>query len=287
MQLIEHNCIPYDEYKIMRDSLQKESFVNETWKDVKGLRDYYQVSSLSRFRAKQDIIYTNGSRWAKKGDIKHHASDIIEQHYSEYMTVTLYDPRVPAYKNKFANQYSHIIVSLAFKGKLNDGLITDHIDGNKHNNQINNLQRITDRENAQKTYDKNESNRWTNRKSDVVRSDGTYYCSIKEATEQTGQSDAAIIAAITTGGSCGGYQWKYADMTKQLAIESKRPKKRNKHVTNTGYKIRCKEYDEIKTGAEWARIFHCVSDTIYRAIDYSDGYSKYLDKHFELVDPRA
>lgn len=279
----------FEEYESMRNSFVCDSFDNEVWLPVVGLEGYYEVSSLGRFRASCDIIWSVSSRFGKKGQTKHKKGDIIPQYVDyDYIMVCLYDPRVRSNNNRFSCIQSHILISEAFCGfRCNYQFVTDHIDGNKHNNQASNLQIITQQQNSQKSYDNDESNRWSKRKSAVIRDDGTMYVNIKEACADTGCSDAALISAITTGGVCAGFHWKYADKEKQASIESARPKKRTKHVTNTGYRVYCEEYGEIRTGAEWAREFNCVSDTIYRAIDYSNGYSKFLDKHFRLADDRA
>lgn len=280
------DLIPYDEYAKMRDSFQRDSFEGEVWVPVLGLEDYYEVSNLCRFRASQDIMFSHGNRYGKAGDIKHCKGDIIKQMYGEYISVSLYDPNTKSVESKYSGIYSHLICSVSFAKEWDDK-VTDHKDSNKHNNQLLNLQRISNKENCQKSYDKDEHNRWTNRKSAVMRSDGRYYSSIKAAVADGNGCDAALISAITTGGVCSGYKWRYADDAKQATVEQSRPNKRYdimKRKTNRGYLVRCIETNEIDTGANMARKLHCVSDTIYRAIDYSGGYSKYLGLHFELAE---
>ncbi len=261
--------------------------VNEYWVPVIDTNGCYEVSHLGRFRAAKDIVYTANSRWARKGDIKYHEGEIIPQYKGEYLTVCLYLPGVPSKQNKFSTIQSHILVSVSFQGHW-DNLTTDHDDANKWNNQIGNLNRMTNQANNQKTYTNDEHGRWTRRKSAVVRSDGMVFKSIKAAVAGTDGpiSDAALISAIQTGGVSAGYHWRYADDDKQKLRDDARPLKRyntRKRATNTSYLVRCVEYDEIKKCSEWAKQLGCVTDTIYRAIDYCGGYSKYLNKHFELV----
>lgn len=278
--------LPYEYYIKLRDSLDTTSFDNEIWTDVKGAESYYQVSSLGRFKAKCDIVYTAQSRFGKIGDIKHYKGDIIKQSTSgEYIVVTLYIPHVSSAENVFSNQYSHIIIYDSFHSSSSDK-VKDHIDGIKHNNQLVNLQELTPMENSQKSYDNNESNRWSNRKSSVIRSDGKLYSSIKDAALDVNGSGAAIISAIRTGGTCAGYTWKYADIIKQGKINAAKPIKRaasHGRRTNMSYIAKCEETGKIQTVAQHARDFNCVSDTIYHAIDYCNGYSKYLNAHFILI----
>lgn len=278
--------LPYEYYIKLRDSLDPATFDNEIWTDVKGAENYYQVSSLGRFKAKCDIIYTARSRFGKIGDIKHRKGDIIKQStVGEYIVVTLYIPYVSSTENTFSNQYAHIIIYDSFHTSSSDK-VKDHIDGIKHNNQLVNLQELTPMENSQKSYDNDESNRWSNRKSGVIRSDGKVYNSIKAAALDGNGSDAAIISAIRTGGTCARYTWKYADTVKQNKIDAEKPIKRavsHGKRTNLSYVAKCTETGKIQTVAQHARDFNCVSDTIYHAIDYCNGYSKYLNAHFILV----
>lgn len=46
------------------------------------------------------------------------------------------------------NYRVHRLVYEAFKGRIIDNLVIDHIDGNKHNNNINNLRQLPNRENC-------------------------------------------------------------------------------------------------------------------------------------------
>lgn len=278
--------LTYTEYVKLRDSDTK-NIDGEVWVPVIDL-PIYEVSNLGRFRAAEDIIYSRGSRWAKAGDLKYKAGTILKQipHPMGYLYVILYDPTRRHKDNPYGCIQSHIIVSWSFEGKK-DNLTTDHINHIKDDNRICNLQRLSNQANNQKTYDNDEGGRWTKRKSAVIRSDGVYYEHLKYAVEDIGCSDSAILAAIRRNGLCGGYYWKYADVEKQSKIDSRRKDKRystQKRRTNKSYIVRHIESNLTLTCADMARKFKCVPDTIYYAIDYHNGYSKYLGAHFELVE---
>lgn len=51
------------------------------------------------------------------------------------------------------SHYVHRIVYRAFKGEIGEGLQVDHIDGDKLNNSVDNLQLLTAKENSQKAWD--------------------------------------------------------------------------------------------------------------------------------------
>ena len=46
----------------------------------------------------------------------------------------------------------HALVGIAFLGKRPDGLVTDHIDGDKKNNHSNNLEYVTVKENTRRAF---------------------------------------------------------------------------------------------------------------------------------------
>lgn len=57
-------------------------------------------------------------------------------------------------KNKTIHHVrAHRLVYEAFYGKIPDGMQINHIDGNKLNNSINNLETVTNQENTQHAYD--------------------------------------------------------------------------------------------------------------------------------------
>jgi len=66
---------------------------------------------------------------------------------SKYLQVDLW------INNKRIHQYIHRLVALAFIDNPNNKLEVNHIDGNKLNNNVNNLEWVTHQENNQYAYD--------------------------------------------------------------------------------------------------------------------------------------
>lgn len=64
-----------------------------------------------------------------------------------YLYASLYKDK------KLYNRYIHRLVYETFKGSISKGLSIDHIDENKTNNRIENLQEMKKRDNWQKFYD--------------------------------------------------------------------------------------------------------------------------------------
>jgi hypothetical protein len=118
----------------------------EIWMDIPGYEGVYQVSSLGRVKSiERKVRNTNCSfRTVKEKILKNHISN------NGYYKVNLM-------KDNVSKSFTvHHLVSLCFleKTNSNEKLVVDHIDNNKLNNNINNLQIITNRLNSSKDKNK-------------------------------------------------------------------------------------------------------------------------------------
>ena len=91
----------------------------EQWKDIPGYEGYYQISSFGQVKN----IQTNK---LLKGDINN----------AGYKRVVLYTPTKHRY-------FIHQLVAKIFCEGWQNGLVVNHIDGNKQNNNKNNLEWVT------------------------------------------------------------------------------------------------------------------------------------------------
>jgi hypothetical protein len=110
----------------------------EIWKDVPNYNGVYQVSSLGNVRS-----YFNNRHGLSK------TPKLIKQSILScgYLSVGLKN------QNKNKTHCVHSLLAISFLGHKSDGtnkLVIDHIDGNKLNNNIENLQIITNRQNTSK-----------------------------------------------------------------------------------------------------------------------------------------
>ena len=110
----------------------------EIWKDIPQYEGYYQVSNLGRVRGLDRVVSGRWGTHSLKGKVMRLSSD------GRYLIITL---RKLNKKRMFS---VHSLVAMAFLGhvpNVRSGLVVDHIDEDKTNNSVNNLQVVTHRVN--------------------------------------------------------------------------------------------------------------------------------------------
>jgi len=173
----------------------------EIWKDIKGYEGLYQVSNTGRVRAlDRQIGYRNGRLRNWKGVEK-----VLTENTRGYLATKLYKD------GKGATKEIHRFVAEAFIPNPDGKDEVNHIDGNKHNNHISNLEWVSHSENMRHSTEV-----LKNIKKRVLQYslDGTYiqtFNSIKEAAEKT-HSPRTAICQVVKGKriTAGGYMWRYA-----------------------------------------------------------------------------
>lgn len=106
----------------------------EVWKDIKGYEELYQVSNYGRIKSlnynrtkKEKIMSLNNDSWG-------------------YLIVGLY-------KSKRKNFRVHRLVAETFISNPENKPQVNHIDGNKQNNIVSNLEWVTQNENMKHSWD--------------------------------------------------------------------------------------------------------------------------------------
>ena len=105
--------------------------MQEIWKDISGYEGLYQVSNCGRVKS----LNYNHTKTGKVLCEKHHKSN--------YVTVVLCKNGV----NK--NKSIHTLVATAFIENPNNYPCVNHIDGNKRNNNVSNLEWCTHKQNIE------------------------------------------------------------------------------------------------------------------------------------------
>lgn len=115
---------------------------NEVWKDIPKYEGLYQASNLGRIRScARTIIRENRIKQQFKGKILS-----PEDNGNGYLRLILY-------KNKKKNsEYVHRLIASAFIENYYNCEQINHIDGNKQNNNINNLEWCTKSYNIKEAY---------------------------------------------------------------------------------------------------------------------------------------
>lgn len=174
--------------------------MNETWKEIEGYNGKYEVSNLGRIKSyMKDSI---------NGKILKGTKD-----WKGYSKCTLTDG-----SGKIKIWFVHRLVALAFIPNPFNLPQVNHIDENKANNNVDNLEWCTNEYNHRYgTRDKRagESNRCcptTSRRVYSIDSNGEieYFASIGDAERITGNSHCNIVRALKgRRPRCGNRQWFY------------------------------------------------------------------------------
>lgn len=119
------------------------SIVDEIWKDVPDYEGYYQVSSLGRVRSCDRFVAHSGGG---KRTVRQRVLNQCKDRYG-YWNVCL------CFNGKPKTVTVHSLVAKAFIGDRLTGDQINHIDGNKDNNSLRNLEYCSPSKNNQHAYD--------------------------------------------------------------------------------------------------------------------------------------
>lgn len=174
---------------------------NEIWKDVVGFENLYKISNYGRLKS---LCSNNNSKAYNKDKIrkvfpngKNYLSCLIYKNFTKY------------------NRRIHRMVAQAFIPNPNNFPQVNHIDGNKWNNKIDNLEWCTNSENQIHVYKNNLEKPGLKRTVKQYDLNGNYIQTfeyISDATKKLNINCSSIISVCKgKRKTAGGYIWKYAD----------------------------------------------------------------------------
>lgn len=116
--------------------------MKEIWKDIKNYEGLYQISNLGRVKSLKK--YVNHSGNSKRVVNEKILKPVIDN--TKYFVVSLWKD------NKHTRPHIHRLVAETFISNLENKPHINHIDGNKLNNSVNNLEWCTPKENIIHAY---------------------------------------------------------------------------------------------------------------------------------------
>ena len=164
------------------------------WKEIQGYNGRYFISSNGQIKNKYGKIL---KPWIRNG----------------YYTIGL------MINKKRTNYYVHRLVAEYFLSNPDKQRnFVNHLDGDKLNNNVSNLEWCTRQENAQHAYETGllvptvENLVRFDRKPVIRIEDGKWFSGVTEAANQMGVCEAAMSKCLNKGlsATCCGYHWKFA-----------------------------------------------------------------------------
>ena len=176
---------------------------NEKAKEVLGFEDRYIITSLGRIYSLKKRRFLRPSRGV-------------------YITITLYG------KDRTKNVSIHRLVASAFIENIENKKYVNHIDGNKHNNIVSNLEWVTSSENALHAFStglkksSEKQREWARRhvrdlhkkirkKIKQINNNGEVvmeYESIRAAARVMNVSHQALLAAVKNNNKSCNFKWE-------------------------------------------------------------------------------
>lgn len=164
------------------------------WKEIQGYNGRYFISSNGQIKNKYGKIL---KPWIRNG----------------YYTIGL------MINKKRTNYYVHRLVAEYFLSNPDKQRnFVNHLDGDKLNNNVSNLEWCTQQENVQHAYETGllvptvENLVRFDRKPVIRIEDGKWFSGVTEAANQMDVCEAAMSKCLNKGlsATCCGYHWKFA-----------------------------------------------------------------------------
>lgn len=191
--------------------------MKEIWENIKDYEGLYQISNSGRVKSMKKTVSNKGSYG---GTCTYH-SKILKT----YIDTTGYEIVVLSNSNKKTTKRIHRLLAETFIPKVDGKCFVNHIDGNKLNNSIENLEWCTHQENIQHAWDNklisigNRNKKGINNKKSIKVDQYTkdnlfikrWDCirDVERELKIANQNISKCCKGIYK--TCGGYIWKYSN----------------------------------------------------------------------------
>lgn len=163
--------------------------MKEVWKDIPGCEGRYQISNFGRAKGPLKILKPSISDWG-------------------YQRL-----RVTDNNSKKRSPRVHRLVAPAFIPNPNGLPEVNHIDGNKLNNRVDNLEWVSAKENKEHSIRELGVSPWGRKPSSIYcKETGERYHSVAYASKQTGISSTQLFEHLKGRRShAGNLHWAYVE----------------------------------------------------------------------------
>lgn len=167
----------------------------EEWKPIPGYEGYYELSSTGKVRSVGHTVKSKGGARTTNGRVRRQY-----QGTNGYMYVNL------SVCNKSYRKTVHRLIALAFIPNPGNLPEINHIDGDKTNNNVSNLEWCTHKYNTQHAYDKGLN---SNKRRVRCIETGMVFDSTADASAYLGYKSGGVSNMMRQGKTCKGYHFEY------------------------------------------------------------------------------
>lgn len=178
--------------------------MEEIWKDIKGYEGFYQVSNMGRVKS-VDRVYTTNNRW---GGISHKC-----QKGRVLKPFTINSGYLIIHLGRKKKCLIHRLVYEAFMGPIPEGMQVNHINEDKKDNRLENLNLMTPKENHNWGTGHIRAGKKQKKPIIQIKDQKEFICwfSQKDASQEL-HIDIICIWKALKGRykTAGGFKWRYA-----------------------------------------------------------------------------
>lgn len=254
----------------------------EIWKDIAGYEGLYQVSNFGRVKSlPRTVTYTRICNNKEQNVISHHSGRIMSLPTNGAGYI-----HVPITRGK--NMQVHRLVAEAFIPNPENKPFVNHIDGNKTNNRVDNLEWVTNRENQRHAIDVlgRKPGEYQNKPIKCVETGEIFKNSQEAAKGDKALANRIRMVANHYYGrrTCRGKHWEFVNKT-DIAQNSTFRKHSDKETDVVIKPVKCIETgQEYKSIAEASRRTRIPTSTISGICNHRRSGNKTM--HWEFINQR-